>query len=66
MNIIADLYKESIPAEEKMKEFLENTGWKARMNGRDVSIDIGCTELMSGDKYILKVRKPKKRLERMG
>lgn len=40
MNIIADLYKESIPAEEKMKEFLENTGWKARMNGRDVSIDI--------------------------
>ena len=59
MNIIADLYKESIPAEEKMKEFLENTGWKARMNGRDVSIDIGCTELMSGDKYILKVRKPK-------
>ena len=59
MNIIADLYKESSPAEEKMKEFLENTGWKARMNGRDVSIDIGCTELMSGDKYILKVRKPK-------
>lgn len=59
MNIIADLYKESIPTEEKMKEFLENTGWKARMNGRDVSIDIGCTELMSGDKYILKVRKPK-------
>ena len=59
MNIIADLYKESIPAEEKMKEFLENTGWKARMNGRDVCIDIGCTELMSGDKYILKVRKPK-------
>lgn len=59
MNIIADLYKESIPTEEKMKEFLENTGWKARMNGRDVSIDIGCTELMSGDKYIFKVRKPK-------
>lgn len=59
MNIIADLYKESIPTEEKMKEFLENTGWKARMNGRDVSIDIGCTELMSGDRYILKVRKPK-------
>ncbi|MDE6946318.1 MAG: phosphoadenosine phosphosulfate reductase family protein, partial [Anaeroplasmataceae bacterium] len=59
MNIIADLYKESIPVEEKMKEFLENTGWKARMNGRDVSIDIGCTELMSGNKYILKVRKPK-------
>lgn len=59
VNIIADLYKESIPTEEKMKEFLENTGWKARMNGRDVSIDIGCTELMSGDKYILKVRKPK-------
>lgn len=59
VNIIADLYKESIPTEEKMKEFLENTGWKARMNGRDVSIDIGCTELMSGDRYILKVRKPK-------
>ena len=59
MNIITDLYKESIASPERMKEFLSNTGWKARMNGRDVSIDIGCTEMTSNEYHILKVRKPK-------
>lgn len=59
MNIITDLYKESITSHERMKEFLSNTGWKARMNGRDVSIDIGCTEMTSNEYHILKVRNPK-------
>lgn len=59
MNIITSLYKESIPNSERMKEFLSNTGWKARMNGRDVSIDIGCTEMTSNEYQIIKVRNPK-------
>lgn len=59
MNIITDLYKESIVSSERMKEFLSNTGWKARMNGRDISINIGCTEMSSGEYQILKVRNPK-------
>lgn len=59
MNIISDLYNESIPDAKKMKEFLSNTGWKARMNGRDVSIKIGCTELITKEYQVIKVRNPK-------
>lgn len=59
MDIISDLYKESIPNEKRMKEFLETTGWKARMNGRDISISIGCTEITSGDYHVIKIQKPK-------
>ena len=59
MDIISDLYKESIPNEKRMKEFLSNTGWKARMNGRDVSIKIECTELTTKDYQVIKVRHPK-------
>lgn len=59
MKIISDLYKESIPTENKRKEFLENTGWKARMNGRDVSIAIGCAELTAGENFIIRVSNPK-------
>lgn len=59
MKIISDLYKESIPTEKKRKDFLENTGWKARMNGRDISIAIGCTELTSGENFIIRVTNPK-------
>lgn len=59
MGIISDLYKESIPNEKRMIEFLEKTGWKARMNGRDISINIGCNEINSKNDYILKVRNPK-------
>ena len=59
IQIITDLYKESIPSNDKMKEFLSNTGWKARMNGRDISINIGCTELVNTDYHIIKIKDPK-------
>lgn len=59
MNIISELYSESIPNQIRMKEFLSNTGWKARMNGRDISIKIECTELKTKDYQIIKVRNPK-------
>lgn len=59
MNIISDLYTESIPSEKRLKEFLENTGWKARMNGRDISIDLNCIETTSLENQIIRVKKPK-------
>lgn len=59
MNMIKFMYKENIPSDKRMKEFLENTGWKARMNGRDISTKIHCMETVSGEKQIIKVRKPK-------
>ncbi len=59
MKIISNLYKESIPSQTKMKEFLSNTGWKARTNGRDISVKIEYTELTSSDYYIIRVRNPR-------
>lgn len=59
MNLITDSYRESIPSPDRMKEFMENTGWKARMNGRDVSMKIECTETVIGENQIVKVRNPK-------
>ena len=59
MNIISDLYKDSIPSKSRMDEFLANTGWKARMNGRDISIDMQCTETTVKENNIIKVRNPK-------
>ena len=59
MDIISDLYKDSIPSKNRMDEFLANTGWKARMNGRDISIDIQCTETTIKENNIIKVRNPK-------
>ena len=59
MNIISDLYSESISDKKRMKEFLESVGWKARMNGRDVSVKINCTELSTQEYQIIKVENPK-------
>lgn len=59
MDLITNMYKESIPSNERMKEFMENTGWKARMNGRDVSVKIDCEETIVGSVQLIKVRNPK-------
>lgn len=59
MNLITDLYKESYPSVAQMKEFMEHTGWKARMNGRDISVEINCSETLTNEDQIIKVRKPK-------
>ena len=59
MNLITDLYKESYPFATQMKEFMEHTGWKARMNGRDISVEINCSETATNEEQIIKVRNPK-------
>ena len=59
MGIVTDLYKDSISKSDRMREFLGNIGWRARMNGRDIAIDLEYSELEIKDNYILKVRNPK-------
>lgn len=56
---IKDAYKDTIKSDETMKDFLSNTGWKVRMNGRDVSMKIDCFEQLTKDKLIIKVKNPK-------
>lgn len=57
--IIEDLYKEKFQSKDRLKEFIENTGWKARMNGRDVNIPIGCKEEILTKEQIIHVQNPK-------
>ena len=59
IDIISDMYKESIPGKDRLNEFIENTGWKARMNGRDISAKIECFEKTTKDKIIISVNNPK-------
>lgn len=59
MNMITSMYKDSISSDSRLKEFLENTGWKARMNGRDISPNINCLETVLGENQVIKVSHPK-------
>lgn len=59
MNIISRQYSDNITDEATMKDFLEHTGWKARMNGRDISIDLNYSESKENDNIILKICQPR-------
>lgn len=59
INIIRELYKDKIPSKERLDEFMNNTGWKARMNGRDVNILIGCKEENKKGCQVIHVVNPK-------
>lgn len=59
LETIQKLYSTSIPSEEKINEFIANGGWKARKNGRDLSIDIGYSESIINSKQVLSIDKPK-------
>ena len=56
--IIQELYTKSIPNQKKLDEFMKNGGWKARKNGRDLSINVEYEESTSAGKSILSVRNP--------
>lgn len=43
----------------KLEEFLNNTGWKARMNGRDISLKSNYSEIVSTKKTEIKIVDPR-------
>jgi phosphoadenosine phosphosulfate reductase len=59
IQIIRVLYLDKMPSEERLNEFMENTGWKARMNGRDLNIKIGCREETKKEWHIIHVTNPR-------
>jgi phosphoadenosine phosphosulfate reductase len=59
LSIIRRLYKDSFSSEKKLDEFIGNGGWKARKNGRDISVELNYFEILSADKPGLKITKPK-------
>ena len=44
LDSISDVYKENVSSEKKLNEFMAKGGWKARKNGRDISISVGYEE----------------------
>ena len=59
IELIRSLYQKSISSSDALEEFIANGGWKARKNGRDISINVGYSELIAKDSQILKVNNPK-------
>ena len=59
LDIIKDLYKDSIGSKAKLDEFLSNTGWRARLNGRDISLNSNYSETVSSSKTEITVVHPK-------
>lgn len=44
VNAIRSAYEKTFPSSDRLEEFIRNGGWKARKNGRDVSMAIDYTE----------------------
>lgn len=57
-SIIRDLYKDKFTTDDRLNEFMEKNGWKARMNGRDLNLSIGCKEENLASGHIVHVTNP--------
>ena len=44
LDLITESYKATFTSEKKLQEFISKGGWKARKNGRDISIPVGYEE----------------------
>lgn len=49
VNAIRAAYERTFPSHERLEEFIRNGGWKARKNGRDVSMTIDYSERKDAD-----------------
>lgn len=59
IHIIEKMYQKSFSANDALKKFIENGGWKARKNGRDLPLEIGYVESKTQGKQILNIEFPK-------
>jgi phosphoadenosine phosphosulfate reductase len=59
MASIHDMYKGNFSSEKKLDEFMANGGWKARKNGRDISISVNYEEKNNKETGYIYVVEPK-------
>lgn len=59
INSIRNMYAPNFASEKKLEEFMANGGWKARKNGRDLSIKMGYQEKSEGKYCSIIVDNPK-------
>lgn len=58
-NIIRELYKQHLPDQNILEDFIANGGWKARKNGRDLSLSVGYEEKSTKTENVIEVHNPK-------
>lgn len=56
--LIRDRYSDHFATNIKLEEFINNGGWKARKNGRDLNIRISYIESVNDDKIVISVEHP--------
>lgn len=56
LDLITESYKATFSSEKRLKEFISKGGWKARKNGRDISIPVGYEEKNKKDTGYIYVR----------
>lgn len=59
INAITSVYKKNFTSSQKLNEFMKRGGWKARKNGRDISIPIGYEERCNKGLGYIYVSNPK-------
>ncbi|MEQ3232332.1 phosphoadenosine phosphosulfate reductase family protein [Fusicatenibacter saccharivorans] len=58
-NIIRELYKQHLSDQNILEDFIANGGWKARKNGRDLSLSVGYEEKSTKTENVIEVHNPK-------
>ena len=59
IDTIKCMYSKNFTSEDQLNEFITNSGWKARKNGRDIDIQINYSEHTTKNYHIIKITKPK-------
>lgn len=55
LNTISELYRSNFTSDDKLRQFVSNGGWKARKNGRDLSIRLNYEERISHNDIIISI-----------
>ena len=59
IRIISRMYQNGFESKDALTKFIENGGWKARKNGRDLPINIGYVESKIKGQEVLNIQNPK-------
>ena len=59
MDKIREMYKHNFQSEKKLDDFINNGGWKARKNGRDLTLEIGYKEQSDSRFFHITIQSPK-------
>ncbi len=59
LDSIKKSYEGMFDSDDKLDEFIQNGGWKARKNGRDLAIDLNYHEYSSENKFRIEINHPR-------